>query len=177
MLEINIVRKSKGGGLQGVLDRLPKAVAVGMQNALALTQKSAIDNLHKMGIHPLDVSASQVKTELTFVGDSGMGRVWADSDRSLFVEFGTGTFAEMPHIGKTKTFRESNYTLWLLPKEKADRDYGADRLVSIKGNAFYWMFPQEPHPFMRNAAFENRDKIVQEVIKSVREMLEGTSAQ
>lgn len=171
MLDIKLVRKTKGAGLQGIIDRLPKAVETGVQNALDQTQKSAIQNLSQMGVHPNDVSPAQVKTELTFVGGNAMGRVWVDSDRSLFVEFGTGIHAEMPHVGKTKTFHESNFAYWLLPKEKADRDYGADRLELINGNWFYWMSSQQPHPFMRTAAFENRDKNVQAVLDSLREMI------
>ena len=97
-----------------------------------------------------------------------VGRVYTDRtvfSYASFLEYGTGIYAEREHIGTTKTFIQSGYSYWFLPVDKADRDFGSDRIIVIKGEKFYIMYPQQPQPFMRPTAFQTRSETV-DIIKT-----------
>ena len=59
----------------------------------------------------------------------------------------------------------------VLPVEKADRDFGINRIITIKGKQFYIMYPQPAQPFMRPAGFENRDINIELVMKEISDMI------
>lgn len=110
----------------------------------------------KVGKKDITMIPFAVEVEGNFI----KGRLYTDKKTfgfASFMEFGTGTYAELPHIGITKTFIESGYTFWYLPVEKVDRDFGSNRIVVINGKQFYIMYPQQPRPFMRPAGFQGRD--------------------
>lgn len=112
-------------------------------------------------------------------GTTIKGRLYTDRNTfsyASFLEYGTGTFAEREHIGTTKTFIESNYTFWYLPVEKADRDFGSDRIVTFGNQQYYVMYPQQPKPFMRPTAFEDRDINLEKIQEPIFNMLKGVLA-
>ena len=92
-----------------------------------------------------------------------------------FLEFGTGTKAELPHIGKTKTFIASGYRYWFLPVDKVDKKFSPERVINIDGELFYIMFATQPYPFMRPASFtsrqENADLVNERIGKFLTEVL------
>lgn len=82
------------------------------------------------------------------------------------IENGTGIYALEQHIGKTKTFIESGYTYWYLPKEKAKRSFGTP--VVINGKEFYVMYPQPAKPHFvpaYNACIRLRKENISKAIK------------
>lgn len=139
-----------------ILQELPKRAENGMNNALKNTQEKALTN--KRGskderLIPYEIVEANSKQII--------GRVYTDKDLfdyAPFLEFGTGTKAEKPHIGKTKTFIESGYKYWYLPVEKANREFSPSRIINIDGNLFYIMYATQPYPFMRPASFSSRQE-------------------
>jgi len=139
-----------------ILVELPKRNKIGVGNAMENVQEKALKN--KRGnqdkrlipIEFVDFDSKQVK-----------GRVYTDKDLfsyAPFLEFGTGTKAELEHIGKTATFISSGYRYWLLPVDKVDKQFSPERIINIKGELFYLMFATKPYPFMRPASFSSRQE-------------------
>lgn len=149
--------------LEKIINRLTHSVGNGVEIALSDTQSAVIASKNKSIEYPDQILDSEIKTQLQ--SDKLEGRVYTDGERVLFVEYGTGTEAEMPHIGKTKTFLNSNFSMWLLPVEKAPIDYGVSRRIKIGHSEFYVMLPTTPKHFVSNTAFNRRDSNI-EVIKS-----------
>lgn len=107
-----------------------------------------------------------------------VGRVYTNKDlfsHAPFLEYGTGTKAELPHIGQTKTFIQSGYRYWFLPVEKVDKQFSPERIIVIDGKQFYLMFATKPYPFMRPASFssrqENADLVNERIGKMLMEVL------
>lgn len=143
-----IKRKSYSKSIiKDVEKKLPSAMEVLMEFA----KKEALKN--KRG----DKDSSLILFEITAKNREVTGRLYTNFDYALFLEYGTGTKAEMPHIGHTETFKESGYTYWYLPKDIADAkglDFSSSRLINIKGELFYIMYATQPYPYMRPTAFE-----------------------
>lgn len=111
-----------------------------------------------------------------------VGRIYTDSlsfSYAPFVEYGTGQYAELDHIGHSKLFRFSNMTCWYAPADKVKKQYRDDQVVEINGEMFpmnayidnqkyVMVFSQRPQPFMRPTAFNRREpnkKLIKEEIK------------
>lgn len=171
MLTCEIKAKHNWSKLEQIVSQLSASAEQGIKTALTETQEEAIKAKNNVILYPGEIADSEIKVQI--IGDGLQGRAYTDGERVLFVEFGTGTEAEMPHIGKTKTFLESKYSFWLLPVEKAPMDFGSDRRVVIGNAEFYLMFPTSPKPFFRTAAFNRRDLNVQAVEKAISELLRG----
>lgn len=169
MLNVSVTRKKSN--LAKLINQLPQALEDGLKAALNETQQAAIDAKNLVIEYPSQILDSEIKVEI--VADDVKGRVYTDGERVLFVEFGTGTLAEMPHVGTSRAFIESGYTMWLLPVSRAPMDYGADRIVTVGEYQYYIMFPTEPKHFFTNTAFNRRDENVEEIRQSVRAMIRG----
>lgn len=142
------------------------ATKTSLEKGLTGIQKMALD--YKRG------TKQGILIEITDKDNKLVGRVYTDKQllpHALFLEFGTGTFAELPHIGTTKTFIKSGFRYWYLPVEKAQRDFGDNRRITINGQDYFIMFAQEPSPFMRPAAFQGRDMAINEVKNGISEFL------
>ena len=127
--------------------KLPNAMEELMQHA----KKVALE--HKRGSKDENLILFEIRVE----GNKVKARLYTNFDYAMFLEYGTGTEAKMPHIGKTKTFLASRYRYWFLPKEVADskgREFTNKEVINIKGKLFYLMTPQEAHPFMQPTAFD-----------------------
>ena len=138
----------------------------GLEKGLTEIQKMALD--YKRG------TKQGILIEVTDDKNKLVGRVYTDKQllpHALFLEFGTGTFAELPHIGTTKTFIKSGFRYWYLPVEKAQRDFGDNRRITINGQDYFIMFAQQSSPFMRPAGFQARDIAINEVKNSINEFL------
>lgn len=107
-----------------------------------------------------------ILTELAKKGNEVIGRLYTNFSYALFLEYGTGNKSdgEMPHIGITKTFKESGMRYWYLPVEKANQEFAPSRIITIGESQFYIMYATQPFPFMRPTAFYRR-KLNVETIK------------
>ena len=146
-------------------DKLPNA----MEELMQYAKKVALDK--KRGSKDEDLILFEIAVE----GKKVKGRLYTNFDYAMFLEYGTGTKAQMPHIGTTKTFLESGYRYWFLPKEVADsrgREFTNKEVIDIGGKEFYMMFPQEAEPFMHPTAFDlenNATRILaQALVKELR---------
>ena len=152
-----------------ILSELPNSAKSGVEDALKNLQKKALDN--KRG----SKDEKMIPVEIVdFDKMKVVGRVYTDKDLfsyASFLEFGTGTKAELEHIGTTKTFIESGYQYWLLPVEKVDRKFAPERMINIKGNMFYIMYATRPYPFMRPASFSSRKENAELIKKKIAYML------
>lgn len=152
--------------MDNIEKNINKHIEVGLEAGLKEIQKMAYQ--YKKG------KKEGILIEVTNKNRQIVGRVYTDKDImpwALFLEFGTGTYAELPHIGKTKTFYASGFQYWYLPIDKAERNFGDDRKINLYGKEFYVMYAQQPKPFMRPAGFNGRDKVADEVKKAINEFL------
>ncbi len=142
--------------METFIKKLPETTKLGVKDALENTQETALK--YKRG--QKDEKAIPIKI-VDFDKYKVVGRVYTDKNLfsyASFLEFGTGTKAELPHIGKTKTFIASGYRYWFLPVEKVDKQFSPERMIEINGQHYYIMFATKPHPFMRPAAFSSRQE-------------------
>ena len=87
-----------------------------------------------------------------------------------FEYFGTGSNAEMPHVGNTKHFLESGYTEWFIPVAKVEQAVGYP-IVVIQGVQFYIAHGMKANHFMADAEFKSRNENVEIVKKKLDTML------
>lgn len=148
MFTCEIVRKSN---TKKVISKIESKLPNAMEKLMQYAQEVALK--HKRGEKGSDMILFEIFVENKEV----KGRLYTNFDYALFLEYGTGIHAEMPHIGQTKTFLESGYRYWFLPKEVADskgKEFSPQRIINIKGKQFYIMFATKPYPFMRPTAFD-----------------------
>ncbi len=103
------------------------------------------------------------------------GRVYTDKTAmpfALFEHFGTGEYAEMNHIGKSKHFFETGCTEWYIPKEKAPRQLNYP-IVKFYDQEFYVARGAKANHFMTDAEFksraENKDIFIKKINEFIRE--------
>lgn len=155
--------------MEALIKKLPEATKKGVEDSLKNTQEKALKN--KRGSKNKKLIPIEL---LDFDKGKVVGRVYTDKilfSHAPFLEFGTGTEAELPHIGKTKTFIASGYQYWFLPVEKVDRQFSPERIVVIDGQQFYLMFATKPYPFMRPASFSSRQENTELVNERIGKLL------
>ena len=148
MFSCEIKRKSY---TKKVISRIESKLPNAMEKLMQYAKEVALRN--KRG----DKDSNLILFEIFVENKEVKGRLYTNFDYAMFLEYGTGTKAEMPHIGHTKTFMESGYRYWFLPKEVADskgKEFSPQRLININGKLFYMMFATQPYPFMRPTAFD-----------------------
>lgn len=136
-----------------ILRNIDKILPNAMEEVLKKGQELALKN--KRG----NKDQSLIQYEIKNIKTGVEGRIFTTFDYAPFLEYGTGEKADgtMPHIGKTKTFKESGMKYWYIPKAVADKKgmiINSSRLINIKGELFYIMYATQPYPFMRPTAFE-----------------------
>lgn len=150
-----------------IVKKLPKAVKQSIEDILKETRACAIrlEKGHREeGIlcELVDVSNNEIK-----------GRVYADIKAFpwfMFEHYGTGQYAEMEHVGKSKHFIESGYTQWFIPVSKVEKPLNYP-IVSIGDLQFYIAHGVKANHFMTDAEFEMRDNNVETVEKHIYELL------
>ncbi|MCI9434776.1 MAG: hypothetical protein HFI86_05870 [Bacilli bacterium] len=159
--------------IETLIKQLPETTKIGVEDSLKNTQEKALQN--KRGSKDKKLIPIEI---LDFNKGEVVGRVYTDKNlfsHAVFMEYGTGTKAELPHIGKTKTFIASGYQYWYLPVEKVDKQFSPERIITINGRQFYLMFATKPYPFMRPASFssrqENADLLNERIGKLLMEVL------
>lgn len=168
MISIKVKRK---GSLDIIAANLAAAASKGIDNAVENTQKEAISLKHRMtnGDGTLDKNIITGK-----IGELE-GRVYTNHQALIFVEYGTGIKKDpdFPHIGTTKTFKESGYKFWFVPVDKVDKPIGP--LVRIGDSEYYMAFSQAAKPFMRTAAFNRRYNNIDDVKKAMDELIRSNA--
>lgn len=152
-----------------IIKQLPNATKNGIKTALENTRALAIQ------IKPISNYEDKILIEFTDAQTNEIvGRLHTDKDtfpHALFVEFGTGIYAEESHIGITRTFLESGFRYWFVPKEKVDLSkYGLTPIV-MYGKEFYLLSGQQPTRFMRSAGFQSRENNIEEMEKALINMI------
>lgn len=85
------------------------------------------------------------------------------------IENGTGIYALEPHIGHTKTFKESGYQYWYVPTNEVDRPIG--EVILINGVEFYIAKAQKPKPHWRPVLEEDMELYKSNISKAIKEAL------
>lgn len=168
MISIEVKRK---GNLENFVKNLSAAVMNGVDSALENTHKEAIAAKHMMTHGGGELDKNVVIEKI----NDFEGRVFTNHEGLVFVEYGTGYKKDddFPHIGTTKTFKESNYSFWLVPVDKVDKPIGPR--ITIGENEFYMAFSQAAKPFMRTTAFNRRYDNVEEIAKAIAELIKDNT--
>lgn len=159
MLEISWDEKSLDSfykKMGNLIKNLATHTENGIENASEETRKYALSQ--KRGNKSDDLIVKEVSKNSKEIN----ARVYTNFLHAPFLEYGTGIKAEMPHIGKTKTFLESGYTYWYLPLEKVKTPLN-NPTININGTLFYIMFSTQPYPFMRPTAFYMKPKNIETI--------------
>lgn len=101
------------------------------------------------------------------------GRVYTDKVKmpyALYEHFGTGSFAEMEHVGITKHFIESSFTEWFIPIAKAPKPLPYP-IITINDMQFYIAHGVKANHFMTDAEFQSREENIEIADNKVKELL------
>lgn len=106
------------------------------------------------------------------------GRLYATPDQFMsndmsylfFEYYGTGSKAEMPHIGKTKHFIESGFTQWFIPVDKVEKKLGYP-IITLQGAEFYVAHGVAPNHFLEDAEFQSREENKDIIKRKLNEMI------
>jgi len=169
MVKINCKVKAKYNykRIKELEKQLPKAINESIEEVLNNIQGCAIrleKGHHNDGIlcEMIDVSNNKVK-----------GKVYADIKAFpffMFEHYGTGQYAEMDHIGKTRHFLESGYTEWFIPVSVAPRELHYP-IITINDMQFYLAHGVKANHFMTDAEFQTRENNIDTVEKYIYKML------
>lgn len=79
----------------------------------------------------------------------------------LIIEYGSGTNAEIEHIGTSPKFQESDFEYWYVPEEIAPKlsNYGYKKIVTNTGEIIYMVYGQNPKHIYTDAAKEIASKL------------------
>ena len=102
------------------------------------------------------------------------GRVYTDKiamPYALFEHFGTGSYAEMEHVGITKHFIESGFTEWFIPVSKAPKPLPYP-IITIQDMQFYIAHGVKANHFMTDAEFQSREENITIADERVKRLLE-----
>ena len=102
------------------------------------------------------------------------GRVYTDKiamPYALFEHFGTGSYAEMEHVGITKHFIESGFTEWFIPVSKAPKPLPYP-IITIQDMQFYIAHGVKANHFMTDAEFQSREENITIADERVKKILE-----
>ena len=155
--------KSLENKISAIVSKLPKGVKKGVQSALESTQKVAIQ------IKPQGKSNEGILVEV-LEGEEIKGRVYTDSKRFpylVYLEFGTGKYAD-PEGGGSRAKKIP----WYVHTSMADLSKYNYQIITMGEEQFYVVWGMHPSPYMRPAAFQERDNNVDAVRQSVYEVLQ-----
>lgn len=154
-----------------IVKELPQKVEESVENILKNMQGYAIrlEKGHKEDgilVELVETSTMETKGRVyadpnKFITDNGQSYLW-------FEYFGTGTFAEQDHIGKTKHFLESGYTEWYIPVSKVGRSLNYP-IVTISNTQFYIATGSKSNHFLQDAEFKTRQENKEIVQKKLQE--------
>lgn len=153
--------------IKAIIDKLPQTIEKGIENSIKGTAEYAI---RLLGTDNNGIVCEMINTETSEI----KGRIYTDQNKmpwSWFREYGTGTYAQMPHIGNTKHFLETGFEEWYIPVNKVENSLNYPIKI-IDGKQFYVAHSVQAKPFMRPAGFERREQNIQDVQREICKMLE-----
>jgi len=174
MLEVSWNEKSLDSfykKMDNLVKNLKRHTTKGVNLASEETRKYALSK--KKGSKEDDLILKEINSQSKEI----ISRVYTNFKWAPFLEFGTGRYAEMPHIGKSKTFMESGFRFWYAPASVVNKSYALTdfmvvdgvfypMITQINGKTYVMCFEQKARPFMRPTAFYMREKNI-ETIKKV----------
>lgn len=172
MLKVEVKRKPRGLGLDGILQKLPKAVEKGIEEALENTRKLAISFAPGPAKGAILIEILDANTKHVI-----KGRIFNDTSQvpwSSYTEFGTGLYVDDQGNDEAIRLKRAKSIPWyvhvsMVPASFAR--YGYPLVTGKNGQKYYEVDGMKPHPYMHPAAFQNRDKNIQEVAKAIQEMI------
>lgn len=150
--------KSLEKKINAIVSKMPKGTKTGVQTALENTQKVAIQ------LKPQGKSNEGILVEV-LEGEEIKGRVYTDSKRFpylVYLEFGTGKYAD-PEGGGSRAKKIP----WYVHTSMADLSKYNYQIITMGEEQFYVVWGMHPSPYMRPAAFQERDSNVNAVIEAV----------
>lgn len=163
-----------------IINKLPQTVEIGIEKSSEETKKEALKN--KKG----SKNENMILTEMLNEDKTRIiGRIFTNKDIfsfAPFLEYGTGTYAEKPHIGKTKTFLESGFRFWYAPATSVNKSYTLTdfmvvngvyypMITSFGGKTYVMCFEQKARPFMRPAGVYSREETKKIIASQINKML------
>lgn len=159
---------------KNLVEDLDKSLESGMNKVVQHGKQVALQN--KKGNKDEGLFLTEVKK----TGFGYQGRIATNFEWAPFLEYGTGRKAEMPHIGKSQTFKRTGFYFWYAPADKVMKQYKDTDYFEFNGemypmnaymggNKYVMVFEQEARPFMRPTAFELEDS----AIKIIKDELRG----
>ena len=156
--------------MNGLIKRVPRSAATGVENAIDLTKAAAIRFAHGK------VKGTIRAEIIDKTGKTIAGRVFNDTSPyfwSSFVEFGTGILVDDQGNPDAIRLKRAKQIPWyihvsMVPPEFAR--YGHRIVVGRNGEEYYEVFGMQPSPYMHPAAFQSRDKNVQAVAHEIRSL-------
>ncbi len=101
------------------------------------------------------------------------GRVYTDKTTmpyAMFEHFGTGSYAEMEHVGTSKHFTESGFTEWFIPVNKVPKSLPYP-ILTINEMQFYIAHGVKANHFITDAEFQSREENTEIVKTKVHQIL------
>lgn len=145
-----------------IMKRLPETATQGINEALKSTQQLALTLKRGSNkgvlIELVDTKSNEIK-----------GRVYTDSKNYpylTYLEFGTGLYAD-PEGGGSRAKKIP----WYVHESMADLSKYNYQTIQTEQGKFYIVYGMHPYPYMRPAAFQNRDTNVELVEKEISQMI------
>lgn len=160
MIEVVVKRK---GNLDTIAKKLAERAQQGVENALQATQARAQQIARQL------LGSGALDEFITVTQDKAEGRITNTHAEAMFIEFGTGTYAELPHIGKTFWFKKSGFAFWYVPKI-LDPDPQLQNLIDADPQ-FYLAYATPARPIMRTTAIHRRYENAEEIRKELRKLI------
>lgn len=176
MLEVTVRRKPRGAGIDGILKNLPKSIEKGVKKSLEDTRNLAVSLApgpvkDAIRIELLDTDTKQVIK----------ARIFNDTAKvpwSSYTEFGTGLYVDDQGNDEAIRLKRAKQIPWYIHVSMVPASfarYGYPVVTGKNGQQYYEVDGMKPHPYMHPAAFQNRDKNVQEVARAIQEMIRSAT--
>lgn len=172
-IRCNINVKHNFKNINKIIQELPQTISDSLEAVLNNMRGYAIklekgQNEEGIKCELIDTSTKEVK-----------GRVYADPDEFMsesnisylwFEYFGTGSNAEMEHVGKSKHFIESGFTEWFIPVSSVSKQLKFP-IVNIQGQDFYISHGNKANHFLTDGEFQSREENKEIFANKLKEMI------
>lgn len=162
-------------GTKQVIDKINRVKSITQSNALKeYLAKKMISIINEVADERLSYDDNYIKHNKFKIEEDAI-TIYNDVENhnhehySLILEYGSGVYAELPHIGQTQTFIATGYMYWFVPEEEAPElfDYPYERIETENG-VFYKVYGQTP-----KYIYEDSAKIIERnVARWVREYIQ-----
>ncbi|GEM_PF-1686016 len=154
-----------------IIDGLPKAIKAGMEKALSDTQIAA------MRLAPGPVRKSIRYEILNGDGNTLTGRVFTDTNITPFapyVEFGTGVKVDNEGVDDAIRLKRAKHIPWYIHVSMVPASfarYGYPLVTGKDGQQYWEVDGMYSRPYLKPAAFQNREKNTQTITEAVENMI------